>query len=227
MTRDALERVPEPELMDDAEQAKAYAEGDFEEPDRRFVEGFVERFGVTFEGAIVDLGCGPGNVTLRLAAALPCARVVGVDGAEAMLALARERLARRPELTARVQLVRAVLPALEVLPSSAFHAVVGNSLLHHLHEPDALWALTRRLGAPGAVVYQADLRRPRSLVEVRALVERYAAEAPPVLRRDFEASLRAAFTVEEVRAQLARAGLERLRVEPIGDRHLVVWGRLP
>jgi hypothetical protein len=47
-----------------------------------------------------------------------------------------------------------------------------------------------------------------------------------VLRRDFEASLYAAFTCDEVRAQLDRAGLSALRVEPIGDRHLVVWGHL-
>ena len=35
-----MRRIPEPELMDDAEQAKAYAEADFSEPNQRFLELF-------------------------------------------------------------------------------------------------------------------------------------------------------------------------------------------
>ena len=43
--------------------------------------------------AILDLGIGSGQVEARLFARLPEARVVGVDGSAAMLALARTRLA--------------------------------------------------------------------------------------------------------------------------------------
>ena len=35
-----MDRMLEPELMDDADQARAYAEADFEEPNRMFVELF-------------------------------------------------------------------------------------------------------------------------------------------------------------------------------------------
>jgi hypothetical protein len=57
-------------------------------------------------------------------------------------------------------------------------------------------------------------------------VETYAATEPEVLREDFFASLLAAYTVEEVRAQLAAAGLD-LAVAETSDRHLQAWGRLP
>lgn len=40
-------------------------------------------------GPVVDLGCGPGNVTPHLAARWPQARLIGVDNAPAMLARAR------------------------------------------------------------------------------------------------------------------------------------------
>lgn len=37
-----MDRAPEPELMDDAAQAMAYAEADFSEPHGRFIELYRE-----------------------------------------------------------------------------------------------------------------------------------------------------------------------------------------
>ncbi len=48
-----------------------------------------------------------------------------------------------------------------------------------------------------------------------------------MLKRDFFHSLCAAFTLDEVRAQIARAGLDRVRGEMASDRHWVAWGTLP
>jgi hypothetical protein len=72
-----------------------------------------------------------------------------------------------------------------------------------------------------------DLRRPASPERLQELVERHASGAPAVLRRDYAASLAAAFRPEEVREQLVGAGLGSLRVEPLEDRYLEVSGRLP
>ena len=77
-----------------------------------------------------------------------------------------------------------------------------------------------------AVVLHRDLRRPANPQEALALRERYLPNAPEVLRHDYLASLHAAFTVEEVRAQLDRCGLHSLRVEALADRYLEVSGRL-
>lgn len=41
--------------------------------------------------SVVDLGCGPGNVTVRLAERWPHAIITGVDGSEEMLRVAREK----------------------------------------------------------------------------------------------------------------------------------------
>jgi len=48
-----------------------------------------------------------------------------------------------------------------------------------------------------------------------------------VLRRDFHASLCAAFSPAEVEAQLRAAGLAGLRVNVASDRHLTVTGTMP
>ncbi len=69
-----------------------------------------------------------------------------------------------------------------------------------------------------------DLARPKSEDAARALVDRHAAGEPDVLRRDFFHSLRAAWRIEEVEAQLRAAGLEELRIAPASDRHWIVWG---
>jgi hypothetical protein len=89
-----------------------------------------------------------------------------------------------------------------------------------------LWRALRVAAAPSAFVYVTDLRRPADETTLRHLVETHSAPEPAVLRRDFDASLRAAFTPDEVRRQLADAGLAGLDVTALGDRHLAVVGRL-
>lgn len=216
-----MQRTPEPELMDEPEQARAYAAADFSEPHEAFVDHFVARFPGFAAGRVADLGCGPADVTLRFARRLPQVSVLGIDGAEAMLALGREAV-RRAGLGHRVELRLSRLQA--ALPGG-FDAVISNSLLHHLHEPMVLWRAVRALAAAGAPVMVMDLMRPSSPQEAQALVATYAADAPPVLKRDFLASLHAAFRVEEVKAQLAEAGLGHFAVEAASDRHLLAWGR--
>ncbi|PKN55546.1 MAG: SAM-dependent methyltransferase [Deltaproteobacteria bacterium HGW-Deltaproteobacteria-14] len=218
-----MDRTPEPELMDAAAQADAYAAADFATSDAELVAAFLARFGEGLAGPVVDLGCGPGNIALRVARARPDLAVVGVDGAEAMLAVARSRAAALRNAT----FVRATLPS-AALPAAAFGAVVSNSLLHHLHDPVAsLWRTVLRVARPGAPVYVADLRRPPTPAAARAIVERYAAAEPEALRADFLASLHAAFEPDEIRAQLAAAGLAGWEVAAVGDRHVQVTGRLP
>jgi hypothetical protein len=71
-----------------------------------------------------------------------------------------------------------------------------------------------------------DLHRPDSPERARAIVETYSAGEPEVLKRDFFHSLCAAFTLAEVRSQLARAGIDGLRCDMASDRHWVAWGQL-
>ena len=70
-----------------------------------------------------------------------------------------------------------------------------------------------------------DLRRPSNEQEVDELCDRYVDSAPPVLQRDFRASLIAAFTADEIREQLDQAGLGHLTVMEIGDRYLEIYGQ--
>lgn len=211
--------------MDDVQQVQAYASADFTASDQasvaRILALLAEGAGPGDRLRIVDLGCGPGNLTVPLAERLPKAEVVGIDGSRPMLVAAQQRASGgRPRFR---------LMQLQDLPPDLgrFDLLVSNSLLHHLHDPGLLWRTVLRLAAPGALVVVKDLRRPATPAEVDDLVLRHAAGAPPVLQRDYRASLHAAFRPEEVRQQLQRSGLMTLQVQPLEDRYLEVWGRLP
>lgn len=219
-----MERIPEPELMDGAEQAAAYARADFEEPNSHFVRLFAEHVGAP-SGPVLDVGCGPGDIVLRLARQYPDIHVHGLDGADAMLAFAREAVAAEPELERRVAFVLGTVPG-AVLPADGYAAVTSNSLLHHLHDPMGLWQMIRAVAQPGAPVLVMDLFRPTDRAAAARIVDTYGAGEPEVLRTDFFNSLLAAFTPDEVRDQLRRAGLTGLAVETVSDRHLLVHGRV-
>jgi len=221
----ALERQPEPELMDDAAQVDAYASADWSEAHDRLMRQIVDFFPPeSMTGLFLNLGCGPGDDTFRFLRDFPHARVTAIDGAPRMIDRAKRDLrVRFPEFRERVEFRVAYIPSPDI-PVNNYAGVISNSLLHHLHEPDLFWATVRQHAHPGSLVFVADLRRPASLAAVEALVDEYAADAPEVLREDFRNSLRAAFTIEEVQAQLQRADLQNLAVKSIGDRHLIVAG---
>jgi len=76
----------------------------------------------------------------------------------------------------------------------------------------------------GSPVLVMDLLRPDSPEEAQAIVDRYAAQEPEILRRDFYCSLLASFTEDEVAAQLAEMNMSRLMIDVVDDRHWVVSG---
>jgi len=216
-----MDRILEPELMEDPAQVRAYAAADFSQENQGLVDRFREYFPDFSEGHVLDMGCGPGDIPIRFAQAFPSCRITGVDASEPMIGLAgvavkqaglAERITFRCERFQAVSLVEPV------------DAAVSNSLLHHVPNPLQFWYRLRQLVKPGSPVFVMDLLRPDSPEEAQAIVDRYAAKEPEILRRDFYRSLLASFTEDEVAAQLAEMNLSRLIVDVVDDRHWVVSG---
>ena len=222
-----IPRTPEPELMNEPQQVQAYAAADFESSDQALVECIDQLLldsGRRFVpgDCLVDLGCGPGNISERLARHWPTCAVVGVDAASQMIETAESSRRRAGMARERLRYVLAPLPW-HGLQSHAT-LIVSNSLLHHLHDPQKLWSCLRPLAGDQCLVLHRDLRRPSTAMAVDQLCERYVADAPEVLQRDYRASLQAAFTVEEVKAQLRDAQLDHLQVRELEDRYLEISG---
>jgi trans-aconitate methyltransferase len=188
---------------------------------------FSERFPGFNRQRILDLGCGPADITMRFAEQYPQAKVIGLDGADAMLEIAGKEILQHSSLANRVDIRKWHIGRQEnPLGSEGFHAVVSNSLVHHMHDPLGLWRAIRACAAPGSAVLVMDLIRPQSRIEAENIVEKYAGKEPELLRNDFLNSLLAAYRSAEIMAQLVSANMELLQIEIVSDRHFIVFGSI-
>jgi ubiquinone/menaquinone biosynthesis C-methylase UbiE len=218
-----MPRTPEADLMEDMEQARAYAYADFDEPHDHFIELIKENFpGEEFDCLVLDLGCGTADISRRFAAAFPRMRMHGIDGSEEMLHFARINI-DAIRLHEQIRLFKRTLPV-ESLPKEQYSAIICNSLLHHLQDPMVLWQSIKQFAAPGAPIFVMDLMRPESTEQADALTRLHATNEPVVVQQDFNNSLHAAYTPQDVQAQLEEAGLGRLKIKIVSDRHLIVFG---
>jgi ubiquinone/menaquinone biosynthesis C-methylase UbiE len=221
-----MERITEPELLVDDDQALAYSEANFAESHQAAVTRFGEAFPDFTAGHMLDLACGPADITVRFARAYPEVTIVGLEGSPAMLALGVQRV-RSEGRDDQIHFAHRVLPDADLHELGGFDAVVCTNSLHHFHDPAVLWEAIRLAATPAAAVFVQDLMRPESPTAAQALVDHYAPDEPEVLRRDFLNSLCAAFTPSEIAGQLAAAGFDGFTVEPVTDRHLTVTGHAP
>lgn len=219
-----MERIPEPELMNTEKQAEAYANADFENSHGRIVQLFDAAFPTAeIKGPLLDLGCGPGDVTFRFARRFKGITIVAVDGSAAMIALANKRKAREHEEGKHITFMEAVIPG-TVIPRRVYDSIVSTSFLHHLHDPSVLWKTIGAYASPGTKLFVYDLVRPSDRHEAMRLVELYAGAEPEVLKEDFYNSLLAAFEPRELEYQLSMHNLPELSVTVVSDRHMLICG---
>jgi ubiquinone/menaquinone biosynthesis C-methylase UbiE len=210
--------------MVDPGQALAYHQADFSATHGARIQIFRSLFPqLQLTGPVLDLGCGSGDVLLRFARAFPTVHFAGVDGSPAMLQLAQRAIDSEPALRERVQLRFGIIPDC-ALPDERWQLVMSHSLLHQLHQPQVLWRTIAKCAGNGCAVFVADLRRPASEPDARRMVQATSKNEPEILQRDFYNSLCAAFEPDEVRAQLAAAGLAQLQVRTHDPFHLSISG---
>lgn len=220
-----MNRIPEPELMNDPAQAHAYAHADFASPHQLFVDTFRQKFpALDIKDAVLDLGCGPCDISRRFALAYAACTIHAVDGATNMLMHA-ETLNKEDNLHQRIQLIETTLPDI-TLPQNFYHTIISNSLLHHLHNPFVLWQTIQRHAKAYTNIFVMDLMRPDSAAVAKQLVEDNAAAEAEILQQDFYHSLLAAFTPAEVQQQLDDMDMSTLQIETVSDRHMIIYGSL-
>lgn len=179
----------------------------------RLAESLLDAAGVHSDERVLDVATGPGYVAERAAAR--GARVLGIDIAEGMLELARQRVAG-------IELLRADA---EELPfdSASFDAVVGGFVINHLPDPQRALAEAARVLVSGGQVAFSVWDRPERMRVIGVVTE--AIQTAGVDRRD---ALPAGgpdpyrFAGEgEFRALLEGAGLVGVEVETVELTHFV------
>ena len=102
---------------------------------------------------LLDIGCGPGTITVDLAERVAPGTVVGIDRAEDVLAVARASAAER----GLHNVTFAVGDAYRLqFPDDSVDVVHAHQVLQHLTDPVAALTEMRRVGRPGGVVAVRD-----------------------------------------------------------------------
>ncbi len=225
-----MKRTPEPELMETPSQVKAYAEADFSRSDSLVVkslEKYLEKLGKTLNKSdlILDIACGPGNISERIAKNWPFVKVVGIDGSKEMLRQAEKKIHAVPSINLTYELLdlNSIASGDKYFPHKS-DVLVSNSALHHFHEPSRFWDAMKKLGKKNCIHVHRDLIRPSSIEKAVELREHYLSKSPEILKRDFFASLKASFTVDEVKQQLINSGLHQIEVFQVDELYLEIIG---
>jgi trans-aconitate 2-methyltransferase len=157
----------------DPERYLTYAD----ERGRPFVE-LIARVGASDPLSVVDLGCGPGNLTALLVERWPSARVAGVDSSPEMIAKAE---ATTPAVEFEVADLRDWLARGEVVD-----VVVSNATLQWLPDHlELLPHLVARVGAGGWLAFQVpgNFEEPSHTIRTELAGEQpYAAHAAGAAR---------------------------------------------
>jgi ubiquinone/menaquinone biosynthesis C-methylase UbiE len=210
-----MERKPEPEVMSDEDEVAAYASAAVQKHldalDNTFVEQVLSLAppGQELTGHLLDVGCGPGNIALKIARHCPRLTIAGLDRSQNMVQAAR-RAAAEQGLERRVFFQTASADRIP-FASSAFNVVLSNSVLHHLAAPSKALGEMRRVAKPAGAILVRDLRRPSRLAypwHVRWYGRHYSG----IMRRLFEDSVRAAYTPEELTRLLGHSGISEARI---------------
>ena len=215
-----MDRIIGQGILHDDEHVAAYATADFSESNQRFCNLLFQKFGSSLSH-ILDIGCGPADVAIRLLRHNPTLKVTAVDASEMMLKFAQEAIERSG-------FERQILPILGRVPGLdfadySFDAIISKDVLHHIPDPMAFWGELLRLVKKETVIFIMDLYRPRTIAEAKNIVNAVVGNGPDILKQDFYHSLISAFTIDEVKTQLAKIRLP-LQVDIVSDRHFVVRG---
>jgi len=142
---------------------------------------------------LLDIGCGPGSITLGLAARVAPGEAVGVDASEEAIASARRRAEEQASANARFETADAyALP----FDDGTFDAAFMHAVLQHLRDPLAALREAHRVLKPGGVIGVADADHDGTII----------APEDPLLWRSFAV----ADEVRQIRGGDVRVG-KRLR----------------
>jgi len=231
-----MERIPEPELMVEKKQVISYDKADFSEGEVNLINQinyYLLRKNISLgeKDLIVDLGCGPGNISEKLAIKWPNTEVVGIDGSKEMILRAEYNKSISTNQK-KLKNLRYICSDIKNIKSNNFllkkriSLLVSNSLIHHITNLEDFFNTIRSLSSNITVNFHKDLKRPfdeKSALELKA---QCSTKYNEILTNDYYASLRASYTFKELKNFTLENDLSSLDVFEDGDNYLIVYGNV-
>ena len=231
-----MERIPEPELMVEKEQVISYDEADFSEGEVNLINQinyYLLRKNISLgeKDLIVDLGCGPGNISEKLAIKWPNTEVVGIDGSKEMILRAEYNNSISTNQK-KLKNLRYICSDIKDIKSNNFlfkkriSLLVSNSLIHHITNLEDFFNTIRSLSSNITVNFHKDLKRPSDEKSALKLKAQCSTKYNEILTNDYYASLRASYTFKELKNFTLENDLSSLDVFEEGENYLIVYGNV-
>jgi ubiquinone/menaquinone biosynthesis C-methylase UbiE len=199
LAQNGFARQPEPMAMDEAAQVTAYAESGRQDDGVMAVSNLFHAAHATTAifGAkkVIDLGCGPATQLVRIARLNPDTHFIGIELAPNMIESARAFI--RDQNITNVEIIEGDITRLYGISDQSIDGVISTMTLHHLPSLEHLRACFQqihRVMKPRSGIYLADFGRFKSLKTVDFFAHLHEATLPPEVVKDYEYSLKAAFS---------------------------------
>jgi 2-polyprenyl-3-methyl-5-hydroxy-6-metoxy-1,4-benzoquinol methylase len=210
-------QVESNELMLNREQCLELYKNSLREQTRLMVLNAM-RFLINVKGRVIDLGCGPGDITATIKKhCTNVSSVTGIDGSPVMIELANQ--------FTDIEFVCDLFDNL----TGTYDTIISTLTLHHQDCPENFWRVIKQLSGDHTEVFVMDTIRPDSLEKINFIVETMSGQEPEIFKNDFRASLHASFTTDEIQDQLYQAGLNHLTLKILNHRQLssfIVFGKI-
>ena len=176
---------------------------------------------------IVDLGCGPGNISEKLSKEWPNTSVIGIDGSKEMIKMAmiRKNLQEKPlnnlnYLCEDIKNIKLV----EISDKKQINLLVSNSLIHHITHINQFFECILSLSSENTLNFHKDLIRPINQEYALKLKAECASKYNETLTSDYYASLQASYRSEELRKLISEKNLVHLDVLEEDNKYLILYG---
>lgn len=203
-TRERSIRINEPDLvMDDPEKVAAYTRAGR-------IDGVMAPM-YLFHCAqicdvirpgdqVLDLACGPATQLTQIAEVNPDVRFQGIDLSPQMLDRADGYI--KDKAIKNIELRLGDISKLDHLKESSVDAVISTLAFHHLPDTDLLertFAEVARVLKPGGGIYIVDFGHLKSEKSINYFAHQYADRQSQLFTLDYLNSLKAAFSLDEIR----------------------------
>jgi len=212
-----FDRIPESDLIMDSEEAvSAFARAGQPNGILSGVYAFYAEQACKMirpGDRVLDLGCGPALLLASIAALNQNSSFVGVECSAPMIATGNEALRRLA--VHNVELRAEDMTELASFEAGSIDVVLSSMAMHHLPDIDHLYRCfeaIERVMAPDARVFISDFGRLKSLKSIEYFVRRAIPPDEPILEHDYRASLRAAFSREELNRALSGRVRQRISI---------------
>ena len=228
-----MERIPEPELMEKKEQVISYDNADFSEGEVNLINQinhYLSRSNISLneKDLIVDLGCGPGNISEKLAIKWPNTEVVGIDGSKEMILRAeyKKEISMNQRNLRNLRYIHSDIKDKQLTNfflDKEISLLVSNSLIHHITYLEDFFNTIRSLSSDTTINFHKDLKRPFNENSALELKAQCSTKYNETLTNDYYASLKASYSFKELKNYILENHLSSLEVFEDGENYLIVY----